>query len=54
MHECFAGERAFVVMVAEYGCVGYFVFDEEMGEFENGGLSVWGCFAIDLVAGKDD
>ena len=41
-------------MVAEDGCVGDVAPDEEFGEFEHGGLGVWCCFAVDLVAGQDD
>ena len=55
-HLLLAGEveGAFVVVVAEDGCVGDFALDEGFEEFEEGRLRVGGAGAFDLVAGEDD
>ena len=54
LHEGWAGEGAFVVVVAEDEGVGCFVGGAERGDFEEGALGVGGGFAVDEVAGEDD
>ena len=54
LHHCRAREAAFVVVIPEYGSKGDGAADEQLGVFEDGGLSIWSALAIYLVSREDN